>query len=519
MKFEARHKFGSGARLITVMATFAVSAALLIQTNSGCIEGTDTEALIRAILSAEQDNFKGDPGERGIQGDPGDVGNGERGAPGAPGSAGAGGDKGDQGEPGSQGTQGEEGPEGPEGPAGGTIRAHSQLSGLDADDHPQYVMNGEANAVTGPMLANGAVGLAKIDTFGAQDGKILKFVQGQGVVWEDDEIGEPGSGDITAVYADDGLTGGATSGVARISVGAGAGITVSENEVSVGAGTGITVDANNVHVNTDWADGQYVNEGQQNSVSSAMIVNGSVNTNELATGAITRAKIDASGASSGKVLKIDMDGTAMFWDEDNEGISNPFVGTLELHNAWDDIVLRFRNTTHAVNVGYVRVGGQNAEDVVLRADDGLVLASGAGHVYVVDGHRLDVADLATIHAAEFANGSSRCLKKDIRPVLGTRDGSWLQRVADMTPVRYLYKGERLADQHERNGKRVRHVPHLGFIAEDLPPEVVTPEGDSVDLYALTTAAICAVKELKEQVDEQEETIRLLREELERGKRR
>ncbi|MBM3287729.1 MAG: hypothetical protein FJY88_10335 [Candidatus Eisenbacteria bacterium] len=70
------------------------------------------------------------------------------------------------------------------------------------------------------------------------------------------------AGDITAVYANDGLTGGATSGDAPL---------------SVGAGTGIQVSADAVALAPSYADGsahdvRFVNEGQGNSVTAEMVV-------------------------------------------------------------------------------------------------------------------------------------------------------------------------------------------------------------------------------------------------------
>ncbi len=106
-----------------------------------------------------------------------------------------------------------------------------------------------------------------------------------------------GAGDITAVYADDGLTGTATSGDAHVSVGAGDGIHLSSdavavnaaeiageglvedgsNNLAVNAGTGLQVSGDAVGLTSAYSsgsafDGRFVNEGQANSVTTAMVV-------------------------------------------------------------------------------------------------------------------------------------------------------------------------------------------------------------------------------------------------------
>ena len=96
-----------------------------------------------------------------------------------------------------------------------------------------------------------------------------------------------GGGDITAVFAGNGLTGGGSSG---------------EVTLNVGAGAGIQVDADTVG-----------------------LADGGVSTAKLADGAVTKAKLSAPGGTAGQVFKLSSSG-ALSWEED--GLTLPCSGSL-----------------------------------------------------------------------------------------------------------------------------------------------------------------------------------------------
>jgi hypothetical protein len=95
-------------------------------------------------------------------------------------------------------------------------------------------------------------------------------------------------GDITAVDAGNGLTGGAEAGDAAL---------------DVGAGTGITVSADAVALNTTYADGRYVNEGQSNSIATSMIQSNAVTTAEVAPNIVS--SVDGVSNDGGNINLVE----------------------------------------------------------------------------------------------------------------------------------------------------------------------------------------------------------------------
>jgi len=118
-----------------------------------------------------------------------------------------------------------------------------------------------------------------------------------------------------------------------------------------------------------------------------------------------------------------------------------------------------------------------------------------------------------VGASAYFQASSREFKQDIEHL----DGAELERmraeVRKLGVARYRYRAE-------VGGGDVDE--HLGFIAEEMPPDVLAQDGKAVDLYELTAYAIGAMKALDAQaqrlqaeVDSQRGQIDALRAELAR----
>lgn len=133
--------------------------------------------------------------------------------------------------------------------------------------------------VSGRLSGDGTA--AKPLDISQQDADVGQVLKWDGTTWkpsEDATSTSTSGGDISAVYAGDGLLGGGEANDVTLNVGAGSGITVSENEVSL---------------NQDFTDGLYINEGQENSISSNMLSNLSVTSLKLADNSVNSSKIQS----------------------------------------------------------------------------------------------------------------------------------------------------------------------------------------------------------------------------------
>jgi len=157
------------------------------------------------------------------------------------------GPQGDTGPAGPQGPQGVQGPPGPVGGSDGQLIYNNAGSAAGAAVYYDDTTNRLGVGTTSPAARLDVAGTARVSGLqmptGAAVNKVLRSDAIGNGSWQ--TLASMGAGDITAVYADDGLTGGETLGEAHL---------------NVGAGTGIIADADAVSFDQTYGDGRYVNE-------------------------------------------------------------------------------------------------------------------------------------------------------------------------------------------------------------------------------------------------------------------
>ena len=159
----------------------------------------------------------------------------------------------------------------------GTLTANQALVANSTSAIDKVIV---ANLVPTAIYASGSFGSAN---------QVLRS-DGANVYWSDDV------GDISAVVAGEGLTGGGTTGELTINIGQGNGITVTADAISVNSGSTVTVNTSGVHVNTNLSITSLTTSGDVSvngntklgdSSADIVSVNGSVNTNIIPSANIT----------------------------------------------------------------------------------------------------------------------------------------------------------------------------------------------------------------------------------------
>ena len=100
--------------------------------------------------------------------------------------------------------------------------------------------------------------------------------------------------------------------------------------------------------------------------------------------------------------------------------------------------------------------------------------------------------LGSVAGTSWNNISSRDFKKDIQKVSDTAHPVMLAKLMGMDLTTYKYKEEYGGDGDVK----------LGFIAEDMPQEVLSKDGKGVDIYELITLTIGAMKAQQKEIREQ-----------------
>ena len=272
--------------------------------------------------------------------------------------------------------------------------------------------------------------------------------------------------------------------------------------------TGHAVQAQNLIVHgtlTDWQSAYFATQGGNVGIGLTnpfvnLHVWGNSPTNVIArvenastTGSARLQVVGNSNTLTSSFLQIMTSGSA----------GNLAGGSILFYDSWSfaRAAIKVRTSSSASDMGAMTLfaGGQGLEGM-----DGQVTILPNGNVGIdcaTPTHPLQVNGAA--YATAWQTPSSRTFKENIRYFAPKDYARVLSELSRVNAARYQYRPAVTSDRAE----------HLGFIAEELPREVLSHDGKEVDVYALASYGLAASKALMAQNEILANEVRELRSEL------
>jgi hypothetical protein len=359
-----------------------------------------------------------------------------------------------------------------------------------------YSLNAKSvtdNAITSSKILDGTINLNDIGQNGATLNKIIKWNGSAWAIANDSTGSGGGSGDITAVIAGNGLTGGATTGDATLNIGAGTGISVTSNAIALTSG----------YSSGSSYDSRFVNESQTNSVNSSMITNGSIQLGDIGqNGATTNKIIKWNGSawaiandSTGSGGVSDHGALSGLGDDDHQqyllisrsGYVSEYTGRFDIQQSGGSRLLDFMDNGGS-RIGMFKI--VSGDNLTLVADGAFLNIGSEPGVVITDESGTSTND---IYASAFNVAKSAPNKTDIKYLSEEDYKQALNIISNLKLITFQIEGE----------------SQLGLNVEEAPSEILAQDYDAIDLYSLTIELAAAVKALQAQVEEQSEIIKEL----------